>query len=247
MLAVLLLMALALPAGAVATSTATIEDDCAGDPTQEGWTEVVLEPVDICAGTLTLSTVDGELVAEVVIDVVGGLEAGVPTSHRFGWTGEDGCERYVEVRDEAPTADGSAAIAKVDCEQDLQNVGSTTLSPDACPGVLDRRRDCVGDPGTVVAIPDTAVQRTDSRITVTWDVTATLPSTVEDATVAAFAPGAELADLEVRASLRAGHANQLGPISSGSSCVLGYCHRPQGTTDTLTSTTGIVVPQPEEG
>jgi|GEM_PF-5612545 len=246
LIALVLVTVLALPAGAAPSSSATIEDDCGGDPTQEGTSEIVLAPVDICAVGMTLRNVDDQVVATVVIDVDGGLDDGVPTSHRVGWTGEDGCDRYVEARDETPTAGSSATIVKVDCARDLQVVSDSTLSPDACVGMVDRRRDCLGDPGRVVAIPDEQVERADDRIVITWDVTATLPSDVDDATVASLQPGAVLVDLEARASVRLGHAHQLGPQRSGSSCVMGYCHRAQGTTDELRSTAELVVPHPEQ-
>ena len=95
LIALVLVTVLALPAGAAPSSSATIEDDCGGDPTQEGTSEIVLAPVDICAVGMTLRNVDGQVVATVVIDVDGGLDVSPPATASAGpaRTGATGTSR----------------------------------------------------------------------------------------------------------------------------------------------------------
>lgn len=230
-------LALAGPAGAVEPQ---ITDPCGPITDVEEESEMLVpEHLDICTASADARYEDDRLLVDLSMKLFGDPGDRPSTSYQFAWRNASaGCTQLLEIRDSAPVPDAARVVFRYECT-DWHVVGINNLSPDTCLRALPLPGDtsCIGERGTVVAVPDSAVTVSGTTLNVTLDVAALLP---EEA-LAHFAPGTQMTHFYTAASQRVGpyrdHVDR-----GGVACLLSHCPKLQPVSDEAETTAGFVIP-----
>ena len=231
-------LVLALPAVAGADEP-LLTDPCGAFGSTDGGEFATVPQLDVCEADVTASYSDRSLVLDLTAELAGDLGELEGASYRLGWTNDEGCAQYVEIRD--PSTTSPVALFAYACGGTDQSLSIGGVSPDSCATADPYANDtvhCYGEAMQWVLLPTSAVTIDGATLAVTLPVHLLL----QDADTAGFAPGQALDTLTVRTYYRADRVNVEG---RGASITLTGTTYETSLTDQAAGGS-LTIPQPPE-